>query len=63
MIIDIKWNGTNWNSSHPQPIVAYHRPSTNCGIDGPLLVFKDDLIYIYGTNTDTIGTYTELAIA
>jgi hypothetical protein len=58
-----KWNGTGWDSSHPQPIVAYHGPPTAYGIGEPTLVLKDNLIYVYYTNSDGIGSYTDLAIA
>jgi hypothetical protein len=58
-----KWNGTNWDSNNPQPIVAYHGPSTLYGIGEPSLVLKDNLIYVYYTNSDDTGSHTDLAIA
>jgi hypothetical protein len=58
-----KWNGTNWDSSHPQPIVAYHGSSTKYGIGEPSMILKDNLIYVYYTNEDDTGAYTDLAIA
>jgi hypothetical protein len=58
-----KWNGTNWDLDHPQPIVAYNGSSTRYGIGEPSLVLKDNLIYVYYTNEDEIGAYTDLAIA
>ncbi|CAF1266703.1 unnamed protein product [Adineta ricciae] len=57
-----KWNGTGWNSSNPQPIVAYHGPSSKYGIGEPSLVLVDNLIYVYYTNADDTGSYTDLAI-
>ncbi|UJR29221.1 hypothetical protein I4U23_010435 [Adineta vaga] len=58
-----KWNGTGWNSSSPQPIVAYLGPSIKYGIGEPSLVLIDNLIYVYYTNSDDTGSYTDLAIA
>ena len=58
-----KWNGSGWDSSHPQPIVAFHGPPTDYGIGEPSLVVKDDLIYVYYTNDDDTGAHTDLAIA
>jgi hypothetical protein len=50
-----KWNGTNWDSNHPQPIVAYHGPSTKYGIGEPSIVLKDNLAIaqLNSTNQDT----------
>ncbi|CAF2521476.1 unnamed protein product [Rotaria sp. Silwood2] len=58
-----KWNGTNWDLNNPQPIVAYHGPSSKYGIGEPSLVLKDNLIYVYYTTADDTGSFTDLAIA
>ena len=58
-----KWNGSGWDSSHPQPIVAYHGSPTAYGIGEPSLVLKDDLVYVYYSDYDNTGTYTELSLA
>lgn len=59
----VKWNGTTWDSRNPQPIVAYHGPPSKYGIGEPSLVLKDNLVYVYYTNNDDTGSYTDLAIA
>lgn len=58
-----KWNGTGWDSKNPQPIIPYHGTPTAYGIGEPSLLVKDNLVYVYHTNTDGTGSYTDLAIA
>jgi hypothetical protein len=58
-----KWNGSGWNLNNPQPIVAYHGPSIKYGIGEPSIILKDNLIYVYYTNSDDTGSFTDLSIA
>ncbi|CAF4331597.1 unnamed protein product, partial [Adineta steineri] len=45
-----------------QAIIANHNLVTKCGIGELSLVLKDNLIYIYYTNSNDTGSYTDLNI-
>ena len=59
----VKWNGSYWDSANPHPIVAYHGPASKYGIGEPSIVLKDNFVYVYYTNNDDTGSYTDLVIA
>lgn len=56
-----KWSGSGWGND-PHPIVTYGGASTAYGIGEPSLLYQGGKLYVYYTDDDETGGYTDLSI-
>jgi len=55
-----KWSGTGWGNA-PVPIVTYPGDPTKYGIGEPSLVVQGGKLFVYYTDDDATGNYTDLS--
>lgn len=56
-----KWSGTGWGNT-PQPMVKYGGAADRYGMGEPSLVLQGGKLYVYFTDDDATGNYTDLAV-